>query len=424
MAFNIMDMFAPAARNRLLQPIESTVGIPNMLLTQPSPQSYPVAPVPATEPMQTAAVAPPVASPPVASPAPVTPATAPVVPASPGIADRYSTFVNSDRGQALNDLFTGWAAGSTPSESLAYGAKLTAANKQDRKAKNDTVDWLKGRGVSEDEARFLASSPVALNDYLKSIYAKSDNLINAGGSLYNRDTGEWITPPAGASRPTEYGLNLIYGKDGNGKTVAYQLSKDGTYKPFEPPAGVELSPGLTNTDLGTSVITRNSKTGEIIDTQAKDVSGVASQQASGTATGEAKAALPGAEMTANMVAKQIDELKSDPYLDRMVGSFDSRLPNITSDAARVQGKMNQIQGGAFLQARNMLKGGGAITDFEGAKAEDAFARLQTAQNEGDYRKALDDFNEAVQMGLRKLQRQAGQAGSPAPGGASDPLGLR
>jgi hypothetical protein len=173
MAFNIMDLFAAPAMNRLLQPQQSTVGVPNMLLTRPAPQSYPVAPVPATDPMQTAAVAPPA---PVAAPASVPAAQ----PAQPGLRDQFANFVNSDRGQALNDLFTGWAAGSTPSESLAYGAKLTAANKRDREAKNETVAWLKGKGLAEDEARRLASSPPALNEYLKGIYEQRKPLEIAG----------------------------------------------------------------------------------------------------------------------------------------------------------------------------------------------------------------------------------------------------
>lgn len=401
MAFNIMDLFAPAARNMLLQPQQSAAGVQNMLLSRPSPQNYPVAGVPAppaVDPQTVAAVQ-----------GPSAPMAASVGPQVAQAAPQQQPFFNEDRKAFLNDLFTGWAAGSSPSESLAYGAKLVAANSQGRKGKNETIDWLKGKGVDEATAKQLASNPPALNAYLKNLYAdQNDELINAGGSLYNKKTGQWITPPAGASRPTEYGLNLIYGKDDKGNTVAYQLSKDGTYKPFTPPDGVQLTPGIAEINAGTGTVLTNSKTGERMGYVPKDVAGQSAQEASGKATGEAQAAIPSAEMTAGLVQKQIDELKGDPYLDRMVGPVDSWLPNVSSDAARVQGRMNQLQGGAFLQARQMLKGGGAITDYEGAKAEDAYARLQTAQSEQDYRKALDDFNEAVQLGLRKLYRQAGQ----------------
>jgi hypothetical protein len=92
----------------------------------------------------------------------------------------------------------------------------------------------------------------------------------------------------------------------------------------------------------------------------------------------------------------------------MVGPVYGRLPNMTADAERVQQKIDQLKGGAFLQARQALKGGGAITDYEGKKAEEAYTRLSQAQSEGDFKAALDEFNYYVQQGLAKLQSQAGQ----------------
>jgi hypothetical protein len=80
--------------------------------------------------------------------------------------------------------------------------------------------------------------------------------------------------------------------------------------------------------------------------------------------------------------------------------------------------MDQISGGAFLQARQLLKGGGAITDFESQKAEQAFIRMNAAQKPEDYRKAMTDFLDAVRAGLPKLQTAA-----PAASGAATPEGL-
>jgi hypothetical protein len=65
--------------------------------------------------------------------------------------------------------------------------------------------------------------------------------------------------------------------------------------------------------------------------------------------------------------------------------------------------MDQISGGAFLQARQLLKGGGAITDFESQKAEKAFLRMNEAMNIEDYTKAMNDFLDAVRVGLPKLE---------------------
>jgi hypothetical protein len=132
----------------------------------------------------------------------------------------------------------------------------------------------------------------------------------------------------------------------------------------------------------------------------------------------AAAAAPGQVALFNTLEFQVNDLLSDPYLPNMLGPIASRTPNITADAARVQSKMDQISGGAFLQARQLLKGGGAITDFESKKAEQAFIRMNDAMNIEDYTKAMNDFLDAVRAGIPKLQTDA-----PAAGGVATPEGL-
>lgn len=324
------------------------------------------------------------------------------------------SFLTPDRKQFLQDMFIGWAAGATPQQSLSLGAAQAAKGSGQRKDQNATLDWLKGRGVSEDDARMLSSNPTALNEYVQSIYQKPKNeLINAGGSLYNQQTGEWITPPAGAGKQTEYGLQPVYTKDASGRTRAFQPSKDGSIKEIELPEGVEFTPGINTIDTGTEFVTRNAKTGATIGVTPKDVSGAAQAAQGGKNTAEAVTALPSAETAADVATKTIDDLASDPYLPNMLGPVDSRLPNLTSDAARVQGKMDQLQGQAFLQAFNSLKGGGAITEVEGLKAEQAIARLNAAQGESDYLSALNDLKAIIERG-RQNARMKAQGGSAQP----------
>jgi hypothetical protein len=123
----------------------------------------------------------------------------------------------------------------------------------------------------------------------------------------------------------------------------------------------------------------------------------------GTLGAEAAAAAPGQVALFNTLEFQVNDLLNDPYLPNMLGPLASITPNITADAARVQSKMDQISGGAFLQARQLLKGGGAITDFESQKAEKAFLRMNEAMNIEDYTKAMNDFLDAVRVGLPKLE---------------------
>lgn len=174
MAFSIMDIFGPAALNRLLQPAQSAPAqgfTPNRLV-QPfqasgAAQAGAGAPQMAqaesvndpwagmreddvrTDPMTTASVAQP------------TP-------------QARQPFLSDDRRAQLNDFFTGLAMGGTPQESIAYGAKLVAANQGTRKNVNETVKWLQSKGMDEQQAKMLASSPPALNEYLKNLSEGSD----------------------------------------------------------------------------------------------------------------------------------------------------------------------------------------------------------------------------------------------------------
>lgn len=214
---------------------------------------------------------------------------------------------------------------------------------------------------------------------------------------------------------TEYGLNPIVTQDEQGKYHLFQIPKDGG-KPKEVELPYGWTPQQQYLDTGTGFVPVP-KQGTAASTEpvvTKDVAGKAAETAVGEAAGAAKVALPGASQAAADVAAQVEALKSDPYLPNMLGPVDSRLPNVTADAARVQGKMDQIQSGAFLQARQLLKGGGAITDYEGKKAEEAFARLNAAQNPEDYKAALDEFNYFVQQGIKKLEAQAAMTDKSAP----------
>ncbi len=224
-------------------------------------------------------------------------------------------------------------------------------------------------------------------------------------------------PKGGSQDAAKYGLNPIYGTDQQtGKTVLGQLSDGGTFKPLALPENFIPSTGTGTVDLGNEIGTIDRRTGQVISRTPKDNRTASRDKELGKTDAESITALPGARGLAAQVNKQVQTLKADPYLDRMLGSVDSRLPNLTTDAARVQGYMDQLAGGAFLQGRQLLKGGGAITDFESKKAEAAFARLNAAQSPEDYKLALDDFNMAVAEGVRKLEAQAAAGGYVPQGG--------
>lgn len=252
--------------------------------------------------------------------------------------------------------------------------------------KNKTLDYLR-QNAPELASMVDAGMPLteAWQTLTKQRYAqKGQGYINAGGgNLFNSETGEWVSAPGGGSEGVA-GLQPVWLQDENGNPVLGQMTKDGKV------IRSEIGEGLTPVGPYQKSFEAGRGTAE------------------GKATGEAAGALPGATQLAQNIAQQVEDLKNDPYLPRMLGPFNSRLPNLTADAGRVQGRINQIKGGAFLNGRQALKGGGAITDFESGKAEAAYARLEEAQNEVDFKAALDEFNFYVQQGLQKLQAQAGQ----------------
>lgn len=151
--------------------------------------------------------------------------------------------------------------------------------------------------------------------------------------------------------------------------------------------------------------------------------------AEGRARGQAAFDLAGAEVAAARALNLVDLLRNDPALPDMVGPVQGRLPNVSAAAQRFQSRLDQLQGTAFLEAYNMLRGGGQITEVEGQKAERAIARLNVAQNEEDFLTALAEFEDAIRTGLQKLTAQAGggmaaPAAPAAPADTADPLGIR
>lgn len=235
--------------------------------------------------------------------------------------------------------------------------------------------------------------------------------------LFNQRTGEIRDLPTNPNAPSgDLGLNPQYGLDKDGNPVLLQLGKNGKVVQSQMPDGVTLSKEPIKLDAGTHFVLLDPITRQPVGQIPKDVAGAASEGASGKAQGEASANLPVVEANANAILGMIDSLDTDPYLDSMVGPVSSRLPNVSAEAARVQSKMDQIGGQAFLQAFNSLKGGGQITEIEGQKATQAIARLNAAQSPADYRQALNELRQIVSTGVQRARQQAGggAAGQAAP----------
>jgi hypothetical protein len=159
---------------------------------------------------------------------------------------------------------------------------------------------------------------------------------------------------------------------------------------------------------------------------------------------EAERALPGAIATAEQTLTLIDEMIGDarvskdgkkwevpkggrepaPGFDRLCWSWSLPARDFLegSDAASYERRQLQIEGKTFLEAFESLRGGGAITEVEGAKGQQAISRMNKAQSEVEYVKAARELQEVVRKGVERARAKAGVAagGGGAAGGASNP----
>lgn len=140
-------------------------------------------------------------------------------------------------------------------------------------------------------------------------------------------------------------------------------------------------------------------------------------------TAEAQVKLPQLVATANDLSRHIDEMigspngeiKPHPGMGSYLGSAGALGYVPKTDAADFKARLDQLTGGTFLQAYNTLRGGGQITEVEGAKATAALNRARAAQNQGQFTSALRDFQNIVNQGAERARQQAqGNYQPPAP----------
>lgn len=155
---------------------------------------------------------------------------------------------------------------------------------------------------------------------------------------------------------------------------------------------------------------------------------LAGAKAGGRETGEAQAQaqidLPRVVNNANNSIALIDQMvgsedgssKAHPGFGQAVGMGIPGLRFVQgSPQANFQALLDQVKGGAFLEAFNSLKGGGQITEVEGKKATDAITRMSTAQSEAEFIKAAREYQNIIRLGVQRAQGKTGQPQQPYTG---------
>ena len=203
---------------------------------------------------------------------------------------------------------------------------------------------------------------------------------------------------------------------GLGQPIAMRNKKTGEFAPFQP-----MSDGtMINTLTGEPANEADWSYDPAAVTGAKTTATVDAKTAAA-----ARAALPSAEQMKTVTDQAIAGVRaSTAGMKEWFGQIGPRGAYIHpgSEMGKFYAAASPTNAQAFMQARNMLKGGGQITDYEGRRAEDAISRMQAALDTGDqtqYLEAVADFEAAVIDGYNKLQQTAQggyAAGTPAVGG--------
>lgn len=222
------------------------------------------------------------------------------------------------------------------------------------------------------------------------------NLMSVGGSLYDPATGQWISPPADANGSPRVSLSGQWGFDENTQQPVYlQPSETGAFVQAQPPSGVRL--------MGPYDLNAERAAGSVF----------------GKGTGSAQFDLPAAQLTTQQTLEAIQSVRDqskgmDEQFGNILGIPQQMLPTMPqSERANFQIEANRLINRTFLEAREVLRGGGQITDFESRKAEGAISNLEEAMARGDkalFEKSLTELEQAVSDGYAKLQAQAGAMG--------------
>lgn len=326
----------------------------------------------------------------------------------------------SNNSGALLAASAGLLGGRTGNEQAAMGLQGFGNAMAATKQKNKTMEFLKQ--VNPELAQAVEAGALSpLDAYKTHVEAQKpkNNFTTVGKNLYNYETGEWVSPPAGMQEASEYGLVPVWGQNAAGETVLGQLSKNGQFQQTQMPEGFQPTPGITNLDLGTSIMSRNSKTGGVVAQTPKDLAGAEMQKELGTAQGKNVAAAPGNLQAGQNALTIIDSIRTDPYKTRGTG-FSSYGNSVRGTGGYdFQNKVDQAKSGAFLTAIDQLRGMGALSNTEGDTATKAVTRLNTATSEPAFDAALSDYEAIVKQGIAKadaiMAGQGGQAQMPAQG---------
>jgi len=357
--------------------------------------------------------------------------------AQPGFLERLGNGINNNANTLMllgAGMLSGTGGFGQGLQMAATGAKMDADRRtqaqttnQAALARNLTYNALVKRGLSPDEAAAASTNPSLLTAMIPQVFggAKTDDLKEYEFAKSQGYKGSFMdytaAKRAGAG---EYGLQPIYGTDAEGKPTILQLGKGGTAIQSKLPEGVAVSTGVDKIDLGTQFGLLDKRSGQIVGYMPKDVAGKERQEAVGKSQGTSIQSLPAAETSVGNAIETINRIRQHPGLDMGTGATGVLMRRVPGTEAYNFDALNrQAQGQSFMAARESLKGAGQVTDFEGAKGEQAIANLDAAQSKEQYLTALANLERMMKASLDDLRKKAGVGSSQSQSQPAQPANV-
>ncbi len=292
---------------------------------------------------------------------------------------------------------------------------------------NKTQGALVARGMDPAIAQVVTSDPALMRAVVPSLIGTTGLTDDIKEYQFAKKEDPTLTFNKFMSQKKavsgEFGMQPIWGTGPDGKPAVLQLGKSGEAKQSVLPQGFNLSRDPVKVEGPTGTAILDPQTRQQVAFIPKDVSGAAKAREMGEAEGQAAVNLPTTIATAETALKTIKQMEEHPGKKSWgalgVGAM---LPDMPGTATRgFAALVDQVKGQNFMTAFQALKGAGAITEQEGAKAERAQARLDRAQSEADFDVAVKDLKEVITAGMERARQKAGK-GSPAASTATVPSG--
>jgi hypothetical protein len=308
----------------------------------------------------------------------------------------------------VNNLHTGPLGAIVGGIGSAAGMQSPA-----QKQANQTAQFLVSKGFDPALAKAVVSDPALLRSVLPQIMGVGGQTDDIKEYQFAKKEDPSLTFDKFMARKKavsgEFGMQPIWGTGADGKPAIVQLGKSGEAKQSVMPQGFSPARDPVKVEGPTGTTILDPQTRQVIQFIPKDVAGAAKSKEIGEAEGQAVVNLPTAIATAENTLKTIKQLEEHPG-KKAWGAFGvgAMLPDIPGTDTRGFGALvDQVKGQNFMTAFQSLKGAGAITEQEGAKAEKAQARLDRAQSEKDFDTALRDLKEVVMAGMERARQKAG-----------------